>query len=317
MRAQFICHWQFAEIASRASQLEPRAVATGRRRHRRWSPPAAIPAVRKNPSDGDLNPAERSWRRSSTTRCSNRRPPSAMWRPWPRRPSTSRCTRCACHRPWSRPRSAGRPACGSPAWRIPFRQTPFGGQGPRGGTARSRPARRDRHGHRCRGRLAGDLDAIRADVEAVRDALRGVVLKVIVESAALLELGGRADARHVCRAAEAPVPTSSRPRRAFTPPAAPPCAPSRSWPRRSAAASRSRPAVASAPPPTPWRCSTPVPPAWGCRAPAACSTAWLQPDELVAQTSGEAGVVRSAVHGWRSASRMAVTPVSVTSMLSA
>ena len=50
--------------------------------------------------------------------------------------------------------------------------------------------------------LAGDITAVRSDIEAVRAAVPGVVLKVIVESAVLL---GRADGRtltDVCRAAE-------------------------------------------------------------------------------------------------------------------
>ncbi len=36
--------------------------------------------------------------------------------------------------------------------------------------------------------LAGEFDAVRADIAAVRDAVPGATLKVIVESAALLEL---------------------------------------------------------------------------------------------------------------------------------
>jgi deoxyribose-phosphate aldolase len=50
--------------------------------------------------------------------------------------------------------------------------------------------------------LAGDLDAVRSDIEAVRAAVAEAVLKVIVESAVLL---GQADAHTlaaVCRAAE-------------------------------------------------------------------------------------------------------------------
>ncbi len=50
--------------------------------------------------------------------------------------------------------------------------------------------------------LAGDIDAVRSDIEAVRAAVVGAVLKVIVESAVLL---GQADAPRlvaVCRAAE-------------------------------------------------------------------------------------------------------------------
>ncbi|OBI43243.1 deoxyribose-phosphate aldolase [Mycobacterium colombiense] len=50
--------------------------------------------------------------------------------------------------------------------------------------------------------LAGDLDAVRADVHAVRDAIGGAVLKVIVESAALLALAGEPTLAQVCRAAE-------------------------------------------------------------------------------------------------------------------
>jgi deoxyribose-phosphate aldolase len=38
--------------------------------------------------------------------------------------------------------------------------------------------------------LAGDLDAVRLDIAGVRDAVPGATLKVIVESAALMELRG-------------------------------------------------------------------------------------------------------------------------------
>ena len=38
--------------------------------------------------------------------------------------------------------------------------------------------------------LAGDVDAVRADIQAVRNAIGGAVLKVIVESSALLALAG-------------------------------------------------------------------------------------------------------------------------------
>jgi deoxyribose-phosphate aldolase len=50
--------------------------------------------------------------------------------------------------------------------------------------------------------IAGDLDAIRADVLAVREAIPdAVVLKVIVESAALLDLAGEQTLVDVCRTA--------------------------------------------------------------------------------------------------------------------
>lgn len=50
--------------------------------------------------------------------------------------------------------------------------------------------------------LAGDLEAVRADVHAVRGAIGGAVLKVIVESAALLALADEPTLAQVCRAAE-------------------------------------------------------------------------------------------------------------------
>ncbi len=50
--------------------------------------------------------------------------------------------------------------------------------------------------------LAGDLDAVRADIEAVRAAVAGAVLKVIVESAVLLGRAGEHTLAGVCRAAE-------------------------------------------------------------------------------------------------------------------
>lgn len=50
--------------------------------------------------------------------------------------------------------------------------------------------------------LAGDLDAVRADVHAVRGAIGGTVLKVIVESSALLALADEPTLAQVCRAVE-------------------------------------------------------------------------------------------------------------------
>lgn len=54
--------------------------------------------------------------------------------------------------------------------------------------------------------LAGDIDAVRADIEAVRtglnDVTAGSVLKVIVESAVLLERADERTLADVCRAAE-------------------------------------------------------------------------------------------------------------------
>ncbi len=50
--------------------------------------------------------------------------------------------------------------------------------------------------------LAGHLDAVRSDIEAVRCAASGAVLKVIVESAALLGLADESTLIGVCRVAE-------------------------------------------------------------------------------------------------------------------
>lgn len=50
--------------------------------------------------------------------------------------------------------------------------------------------------------LAGDLDAVAADVAAVRSALPAARLKVIVESAALLEFSGERLLLDVCRVSE-------------------------------------------------------------------------------------------------------------------
>jgi deoxyribose-phosphate aldolase len=50
--------------------------------------------------------------------------------------------------------------------------------------------------------LAGDLDAVRYDIEAVRAAAAGALLKVIVESAVLLGQANASTLADVCRAAE-------------------------------------------------------------------------------------------------------------------
>lgn len=50
--------------------------------------------------------------------------------------------------------------------------------------------------------IAGDVDAVRSEIAAVRAAVSGAVLKVIVESAALLTLADEQLLADVCRAAE-------------------------------------------------------------------------------------------------------------------
>jgi deoxyribose-phosphate aldolase len=50
--------------------------------------------------------------------------------------------------------------------------------------------------------LAGDFDAVRCDIEAVRAATAGAVLKVIVESAVLLDQANAHTLAYACRAAE-------------------------------------------------------------------------------------------------------------------
>jgi deoxyribose-phosphate aldolase len=51
--------------------------------------------------------------------------------------------------------------------------------------------------------IAGDIDAVQSEIAAVRAAVPNTVLKVIVESAALLTLAGEQTLIAVCRAAEA------------------------------------------------------------------------------------------------------------------
>jgi deoxyribose-phosphate aldolase len=51
--------------------------------------------------------------------------------------------------------------------------------------------------------VAGDFDAVRADVAAVRVAIPGAILKVIVESAALLSFSGERSLVSACRVAAA------------------------------------------------------------------------------------------------------------------
>ena len=50
--------------------------------------------------------------------------------------------------------------------------------------------------------VAGEIAAVRADIEAVRGSVDGAVLKVIVESAALLALADERTLLQVCRAAQ-------------------------------------------------------------------------------------------------------------------
>jgi deoxyribose-phosphate aldolase len=50
--------------------------------------------------------------------------------------------------------------------------------------------------------VAGGIDAVRSDIAAVRAGVPTAVLKVIVESAALLALAGEQTLADVCRAAE-------------------------------------------------------------------------------------------------------------------
>lgn len=50
--------------------------------------------------------------------------------------------------------------------------------------------------------IAGELDVVRADISAVRDAVPQAVLKVIIESAALLQLQGEPLLIDICRVVE-------------------------------------------------------------------------------------------------------------------
>ena len=86
---------------------------------------------------------------------------------------------------------------------FPFRQASFGDQGG-GGASRSRAGAEEIDMVIDVGAaVAGDFDAVQTDVAAVRGAIGGtVVLKVIVESAALLSIAGERVLIEVCRAAD-------------------------------------------------------------------------------------------------------------------
>ena len=73
--------------------------------------------------------------------------------------------------------------------------------------------------------VSGDFDAVRADIAAVRAAVPDAVLKVIVESAALLSLAGEQTPwRRRAGSPPTRAPTSSRPPPDFIPAAARRCA---------------------------------------------------------------------------------------------
>ena len=128
--------------------------------------------------------------------------------------------------------------------------------------------------------LSGDFDAVRADIAAVVEAIPDyVVLKVIVESAALLSLGGGPLLVDVCRIAEEAGRRFREDLHRISPVRRRVGAGGRvDGRRRSATGSASRPAAASAPPTTPSRCCAPGRRGSGCRAPARCSTGWTYRD---------------------------------------
>ena len=169
---------------------------------------------------------------------------------------------------------------------FPVRQAPLRRSRPPRPRWPSRPVPRDRHGHRRRGRAGRRLrrGARRYRRGAQRDP--GAVLKVIIESAALMSLSDASTVVAVCRAAAdagadfVKTSTGFHPAGGASVPAvvvdgrhgrrAPRSEGQRRHPDRRRRASP---------------CSTPVPPGWACPVPAPCSTAWLSAQPVTAPRS--------------------------------
>ncbi|BCI91462.1 hypothetical protein NIIDMKKI_66680 [Mycobacterium kansasii] len=115
--------------------------------------------------------------------------------------------------------------------------------------------------------LAGNLDAVRTDIEAVRDATAGAVLKVIVESAVLLDRAGEHLLRAVCRVAEGAGGDFVKTSTGFHPAGGATVAAVALMADTVGDRLGSRPVAASAPPPTPSPCCRPAPPDSACPQP--------------------------------------------------
>lgn len=82
--------------------------------------------------------------------------------------------------------------------------------------------------------VGGDFGAVQGDIEAVRRAVPAATLKVIIESAALLERSGPEAVRAACRASEAAGADFVKTSTGFHPAGERRWRPSESWPRPSA-----------------------------------------------------------------------------------
>ena len=161
--------------------------------------------------------------------------------------------------------------------------------------------------------IAGDVDAVRSEIAAVRAAVPGAVLKVIVESAALLTLADEQLLIDVCRAAEDAHADFVKTSTGFHPAGGASIAAvalmadtvgGRLGVKASGGIRTCRRCAGDA--------QTPAPPGWGCRAPARSSTAWTELE--VAETGSwlpPAGMVALLVEN------APTTPALVTCTLSA
>ena len=229
MRAQFMCHWQFAELADPGKvswNLEPWRPEVDRRR------------------DGGRRLQSRRHRRTVLVRSFSRENVAALVDHTLLKPEATeadvvalagrgrrtrgvRGVRIAVDGGTS-PSRSGRPICSRFGRGFPVGQTSFGRQGRGGPACRRGRRRRDRHGDRHRIRPAGRL---RRGERRYRRGLRGHPRlrrpqgDRRVGRAAEPRRGGRAG-RRVPGRRRAPAPISSRPPPGFIPAAARPCAPS-------------------------------------------------------------------------------------------
>ena len=242
-----------------------------------------------------------------------------MWPRWSPKPPNSASTRSASRRRWCRSRSQA----GTRGVRVaavagfPSGKHVPGSQGARGGAGRRIRCKRDRHGHRrrCRAGRRPRCGAVRHRGGACRcsrggaqgDRGVGGAVEVRRTSARWQSVSRRRGRRRGLRQDLDRV--SSR-RRCVG-------ACGRGDGRRpSAGGLGSRPAAASAPPPTQSRCWMPVPPGWACRAPERCSTASARADrrQMLAKQGSwplPVGMLAFWVEKWLT------TPVEVTCTLSA
>ena len=122
--------------------------------------------------------------------------------------------------------------------------------------------------------VSGEFDSVRADIAAVRIAVPDAVLKVIVESAALLSLAGEDALTSACRAAADAGADFVKTSTGFHPSGGASLHAVKLMAAAVGAALGVKAAAAFALPTMPSRCWTRAPPVLGCQEPAPCWTVW-------------------------------------------